>query len=155
MLSTNDLASNSIFVLVTHRSTPTSFFTYRWTVTVHMVSVFSLSWSTMSRVLINIKDKSNFMVKSELGYFTTLALQQQFIKTGGYYFENLTGWQPAFDAFVMVRSREMITKDNVIKIKALWAKLQGDIGRQRQTTIELLILYSSKRYSFDCRTRTR
>ena len=127
----------------------------RWTVTAHMVSVFSLSWSIWSRVLINITDKSNFMVKSELGDFTTLALQQQLIKTGGYYFENLTGWLPAFDAFVMVRSREMITKDIVIKIKALWALLQGDIGRQRQTPIELLISHNSKRYSFDYRTRTR
>ena len=95
------------------------------------------------------------MVQSELGDFTTLALQQEVIKTGGYCFENLTGWLPAFDTFVMVRSREVITKDIVIKIKALWALHQGDIGRQRQITIELLILYSSKRYSFDCRTRTR
>ena len=81
--------------------------------------------------------------------------RQQVIKTDGYYFENLTGWLPAFDAFVMVRSREMITKDIVIKIKALWALLQGDIGRQRPTTIKLLILNSSKRYYFDCRTTTR
>ena len=95
------------------------------------------------------------MVKSELGDFTALALQQEVIKTGGYYFENHTGWLRAFDAFVMVISREMITKDIVIKIKALWALHQGDIGRQRPTPIELLILYSSKRYSFDCRTRTR
>ena len=127
----------------------------RWTVTAHMVSVFSLSWSIWSRVLINITDKSNFMAKSELGDFTTLALQQLLIKTGGYYFENLTGRLPAFDAFVMVRSRIMSTKDIEIKIKALWALLQGDIGRQRPTTIKLLILNSSKRYYFDCRTRTR
>ena len=95
------------------------------------------------------------MVKSEIDDFTTLAQQQQLIKTGGYYFENLTGWLPLFDAFVMVRSREMITKDIVIKIKVLWALLQGDTGQQRPTPIELLISYSSKRYSFDCRTRTR
>ena len=59
------------------------------------------------------------MAKSELGDFTTLALQQLLIKTGGYYFENLTGRLPAFDAFVMVRSRIMSTKDIEIKIKAL------------------------------------
>ena len=45
------------------------------------------------------------MVKSDLGDFTSLALQQQVIKTGGYYFEILTGWQPAFDTIFMVRSK--------------------------------------------------
>ena len=70
------------------------------------------------------------MVKSDLGDFTSLALQQQVIKTGGYYFEILTGWPPAFDSIFMVRSRQIFTKDILIIIKILWVLLQGEIGRQ-------------------------
>ena len=86
------------------------------------------------------------MVKSELGYFTTLDLQQQLIKTGGYYFEILTGWSPVFDENFMVRSREMTTKVNQIRMKSLEVLLQGEIGRQRLSTTKLLISNSSKRY---------
>ena len=125
----------------------------RWTVTAHMISVFSLSWSTWSRVPINIEDYKNFMVMSELGDFTTLALQRQLIKTGDYYFEILTGWSPIFDHNFMVRSRVMSTKVNQIRIISLEVLLQGEIGRQRPSPTNLLIFNSSKRYSFYCRAR--
>ena len=94
------------------------------------------------------------MVMSEIGNFATLVQQQQAISTGGYYFEILTGWLPAFDTIFMVRSREIATKESKIKIKTLWVRYQGEIGRQSSSTIELLLSNSSKRHSFDCSVRT-
>ena len=94
------------------------------------------------------------MVMSEIGNFATLVQQQQAISTGGYYFEILTGWLPAFDTIFMVRSREIATKESKIKIKTLWVRYQGEIGRQSSSTIELLISNSTERHYFDCSVRT-
>ena len=94
------------------------------------------------------------MVMSEIGNFATFDQQQQAISTGGYYFEILTGWLPAFETVFKVRSREIATKESKIRIETLWVRLQGEIGRQSSFTIELLISNSSKRHSFDCSSRT-
>ena len=76
------------------------------------------------------------------------------ISTGGYVFEILTGWLSAFDTILMVRSREIATKESEIRIKILWVRHQGEIGRQSSFAKELLISSSSKRHSFDCSVRT-
>ena len=76
------------------------------------------------------------MAKSELNDFTSLALHQKVIKTGGYYFEILTGWPPAFDTIFMVRSRQIFTKEIVIRIKVLWVLLQNEIGSTALITVE-------------------
>ena len=99
------------------------------------------------------------MVISELGDFyntcSSWTVQQlQVISTGGYYFEILTGWLPAFETIFIVRSREIATKENKIRIEILWARLQGEIGRQSSFAIELLASNSTKHHSFDCRSRT-
>ena len=94
------------------------------------------------------------MVTSEIDDFTTLVQQLQVISTGGYYFEILTGWLPAFDTIFIVISREIATKENKIRIEILWVRLQGEIGRQSSFTIELLVSNSTKHNSFDCRSRT-
>ena len=63
----------------------------------------------------------NLLDKNQDAFLILSVLKQKNVEvtTGGYFFENLTGWLLAFDASVMVRSIIMITEDIGIKIKAL------------------------------------